>query len=254
MNCQRFEDVISEIAREQIIDAGTREEVLRHSDDCESCAARLENERRITLSLRGLAENTASAGAPARVEERLLAAFDELDPVQFPALPVSAGRYRRQYLIGAIAAALLLVFGLSAIRWWQSGPVTPKTGTVRVADAGSAADTAEPGTFAPPIIKQTLAAPPDSLRKSSTRHKVGTPAKQKPANSVNTEIATDFIPVIYGGAANLAEGGRMVRVELPRSAMASFGLPVHMDRVNQKVKADVLLGVDGLAQAIRFVQ
>jgi hypothetical protein len=46
----------------------------------------------------------------------------------------------------------------------------------------------------------------------------------------------------------------MVRVELPRSAMVSFGLPVHMDRVNEKVKADVLLGVDGLAQAIRFVQ
>jgi hypothetical protein len=53
---------------------------------------------------------------------------------------------------------------------------------------------------------------------------------------------------------NLAEGGRMVRVQLPRLAMASFGLPVHMDRVNEKVKADVLVGVDGLAQAIRFVQ
>src|SRR5205807_682280 len=84
-----------------------------------------------------------------------------------------------------------------------------------------------------------------SPMKSSTRHKGGTPAKTKPANSVNAEIATDFIPVIYGGAANLAEGGRMVRVELPRSAMASFGLPVHIDRVNEKVKADVLLGVDG---------
>jgi hypothetical protein len=70
----------------------------------------------------------------------------------------------------------------------------------------------------------------------------------------NSEIATDFIPVTYGGAANLADGGRMVRVELPRSAMASFGLPVNMDRANERVKADVLLGVDGLAHAIRFVR
>jgi hypothetical protein len=46
----------------------------------------------------------------------------------------------------------------------------------------------------------------------------------------------------------------MVRVELPRSAMASFGLPVNMDRANENVKADVLMGVDGLAHAIRFVR
>jgi len=45
-----------------------------------------------------------------------------------------------------------------------------------------------------------------------------------------------------------------VRVELPRSALANFGLPVNMDRYNEKVKADVLVGVDGLAHAIRFIQ
>ena len=80
----------------------------------------------------------------------------------------------------------------------------------------------------------------------------------KPAGSSaptsNNEIATDFLPVTYGGVANLADGGRMVRIELPRSAMASFGLPVNMDRANELVKADVLVGVDGLAHAIRFVQ
>jgi len=253
MNCQNFEDVVDEIAREQIIDVNARAEALRHSDDCESCARWLEDERAITLSLRAVAENSESAGAPIRVEERLLAAFDELALVQLPALPLSTERYRRRYLIGAIAAGLLLVFGLSAIRWRQSAPVTPKTGTMQVADAGSRSSSPVTTTFAPPI-KKGVTSPPVSQRKSSTRHKGGAPAKTKPADSVNTEIATDFIPVIYGGAANLAEGGRMVRVELPRSAMASFGLPVHMDRVNQKVKADVLLGVDGLAQAIRFVQ
>ena len=55
-------------------------------------------------------------------------------------------------------------------------------------------------------------------------------------------------------AANLQDGGQIVRVELPRSALANFGLPVNMDRYNEKVKADVLFGVDGLAHAIRFVQ
>ena len=55
-------------------------------------------------------------------------------------------------------------------------------------------------------------------------------------------------------AASLQDGGQIVRVELPRSALANFGLPVNMDRYNEKVKADVLFGVDGLAHAIRFVQ
>ena len=46
----------------------------------------------------------------------------------------------------------------------------------------------------------------------------------------------------------------MMRVDLPRSAMATFGLPVNMDRANERVKADVLVGVDGLPHAIRFVR
>jgi hypothetical protein len=55
-------------------------------------------------------------------------------------------------------------------------------------------------------------------------------------------------------AANLQDGGQIIRVELPRSALTKFGLPVNMDRYNEKVKADVLFGVDGMAHAIRFVQ
>ena len=74
------------------------------------------------------------------------------------------------------------------------------------------------------------------------------------ANHVTNEIATDFIPLSYMGTASLQDGGQIVRVQLPRSALANFGLPVNMDRYNEKVKADVLFGVDGLAHAIRFVQ
>ena len=62
------------------------------------------------------------------------------------------------------------------------------------------------------------------------------------------------MPVGYWNAAALQDGGQIVRVELPRTTLASFGLPVNMDRYNEKVKADVLLGVDGMAHAIRFVQ
>jgi len=71
---------------------------------------------------------------------------------------------------------------------------------------------------------------------------------------VTKEIATDFIPLSYMNPATLQEGGQIIRVQLPRSGLANFGLPVNMDRYNKKVKADVLYGVDGTARAIRFVQ
>ena len=74
------------------------------------------------------------------------------------------------------------------------------------------------------------------------------------ANHVTNEIATDFIPLSYMSTAGLQDGGQIVRVQLPRSALANFGFPVNMDRYNEKVKADVLFGVDGTARAIRFVQ
>jgi len=36
--------------------------------------------------------------------------------------------------------------------------------------------------------------------------------------------------------------------------MASFGLPVNMDRSGERVTAEVLLSADGFARAIRFIQ
>ena len=72
--------------------------------------------------------------------------------------------------------------------------------------------------------------------------------------SLSNEVATHFIPLSYTSAANLQDGGQLVRVELPRSAMVRFGLPVNMERYGERVKADVLVSADGLARAIRFVQ
>ena len=252
MNCQRFEDVVSDIAREQIIDAGARAEALGHGEHCERCAERLADERAMTIRLRGLAEEMKSEGAPERVETRLLAAFDEFALTQFPAPAVSARQHRVHYLIGAIAAVLLIVFGLFAIRW--SAPATKESVAPLVAETGSPANTGITTPSRPPIILQRPAGSVVPKRKSSNRHKDGTSAKAQAANAGTTEIATDFLPLTYGAATRLEEGGRMVRVELPHSALATFGLPVNMDRANERVKADVLFGVDGLAHAIRFVR
>jgi hypothetical protein len=68
------------------------------------------------------------------------------------------------------------------------------------------------------------------------------------------EVASPYVALGDTNAANIQEGAQVVRVEMPRYAMARFGLPVNMERYDERVKADVWLGADGVARAIRFVQ
>ena len=48
--------------------------------------------------------------------------------------------------------------------------------------------------------------------------------------------------------------GKILRVELPASAMKMVGLPVHEEHLADAVQADVLVGEEGLPRAIRFVK
>jgi hypothetical protein len=69
----------------------------------------------------------------------------------------------------------------------------------------------------------------------------------------DSEYTTDFFPLDYGEAQTPMESGELIRVQMPRSALVRFGLPVNVERADVPVKADLLVGEDGLARAIRFV-
>lgn len=68
------------------------------------------------------------------------------------------------------------------------------------------------------------------------------------------EVTTDFIPLMQGAAFTQTEAARLVRVEIPRAALAQFGIPLNGEHAGGRVKADLLLGEDGTARAIRFVR
>jgi hypothetical protein len=78
------------------------------------------------------------------------------------------------------------------------------------------------------------------------------PAADSPI--VTRELVTEFFPLTYSNVP--ARGGYVVRMQVPRSALASFGAtPVAAgDTVSPNVLADVVIGNDGLARAVRFVQ
>jgi hypothetical protein len=50
------------------------------------------------------------------------------------------------------------------------------------------------------------------------------------------------------------ERGELIRVNVSAAAMRTVGLPVDEDHLADHVQADVLVGQEGLARAIRFVK
>src|SRR5678816_3283219 len=112
MNCQRFETVVSELARGQMMAAEQRTEALAHSDACDDCAARLDDEQMLTLGLQSLAAELESLEAPREIEAKLLAAFRARDVV----VPIKKGSSSR-YWLAAIAAMLLIAISVVVFRW-----------------------------------------------------------------------------------------------------------------------------------------
>ena len=196
------------------------------------------DEETLTSSLKLLAEEMETLNAPPEVEMKLRAAFR--------AHRVVARRSYVNYWVAGIAAALLIAISVIALSWRADQPQQTNAEVTRTPEKKE-----EPRIDNPPPPKQEEVV---QVQQPPRRRHVRRAPRAEVANHVNREIATDFMALGYLSPATLQDGGQIVRVELPRSALVNFGLPVNMDRGHEKVKADVLLGVDGLAHAIRFVQ
>ncbi|MCU1235883.1 MAG: hypothetical protein JWP63_3850 [Candidatus Solibacter sp.] len=61
------------------------------------------------------------------------------------------------------------------------------------------------------------------------------------------------LPNAEDAATGESEAMDVVHVEVPRSAMLAVGLEVSPDRTGEMVQADVMLGSDGVARAVRFL-
>jgi hypothetical protein len=74
-----------------------------------------------------------------------------------------------------------------------------------------------------------------------------------PAEIAGEAAAGDFIPLPNADRLPQDEDLNVVRVEVPRSAMIALGYSVPADRASERVRADVVMGSDGLARAVRFL-
>jgi len=80
------------------------------------------------------------------------------------------------------------------------------------------------------------------------------PPSRTAVSASDSEVATAFFPLAYGTLP--VTEGNIVRVEVSPAAFAALGVqPLDASRSQRDlVLADVLVGADGLARAVRFVR
>jgi len=252
MNCQKFAQVVGDLARGRMMEADVRSEALVHSEECASCLARLRDEETLTRGLQLLGAEMESLSAPPELELRLREGFRARNVVV--PLPVRSARPRYWWVA---VAAVLVVAMTAAAMWWRSAAREQKIAQQAPPKQVEAPRDAVP-TAPKDVEYRADNQPPKQQTQTAKPVRRNTLPRRSPevamANHVTNEIATEFMPIGDFNPASFQDGGQIVRVKLRRSALVRFGLPVNMDRYNENVKADVLVGADGLAHAIRFVQ
>jgi len=213
MSCEDFEDDVVDLARGGELGDAERTEALAHAEECLRCAARLDDERAVTSGLRAFAARTAGAEAPPRVEAALLRALRDPQSVERGGAATTSPSRAVELLLLAAAAAILAAIVV----------VPPRA-----------------GSFPEP-------APPRATAGSATTVAGG--AAAAPAAGENA----DFVSLSYGEDLRELDSVQVVSVELPRTALAALGWPGADSVQTGSVKAEVIVGHDGVARAIRFV-
>jgi hypothetical protein len=256
MNCEDFSNVVLDIAREQLLEADVRVAALDHAGSCDHCRVRLAAEQRLSRQLQALSQAMRPLGAASQIDARVVAVCRNRSTVFNSRMP------QRRKTWAAIAAMVLLFIGLG-VRWRHVllKPDNSTSSQSRTAEIQPLPPHSPPSFSSDFPIKagqkaithksKFVASRSQTLRSPKSDRQEAPPSS---AGNVKNEIATDFFSVGDTSALSLADGGQLVRVELPRSALMRFGLPVNMDRASERVKADVLVGSDGIARAIRFVR
>jgi len=144
----------------------------------------------------------------------------------------------------AFAAAALALFALTLLRWSPETATSPGK-----SDSGAAEQLAHNGP-APASTEVSGVRQLDAAKAAQSRGR----RMARRSHVEETETATEFLPLTYVAHADDEGSGQIVRVNLPRESLFALGLPVSAERAGELVKADVIVGDDGLARAIRFIR
>jgi hypothetical protein len=262
MTCREMEPLLRDMAMEpqstesQSVPSGA----AAHLEACPRCTAQLERERRLTASLAALAGSLELCEVPVGVEARLLAAFREHSRDRSKRRPVVqlAARTPLSWVAGSAAIIILslgVALGIVLMgRQPSEAPVEPPVTPAASLPNPPAAEPSPTADPARPFGQRPVNVPP-----SADATPAGSPvAMARPAAEQSDlqppQVGSGFVPLFYGGDPQLLEAGQVWRVEMPRSALQSVGMPVVEESRAGRIQVDILLGEDGIARAMRLVQ
>jgi hypothetical protein len=223
MDCSQFEKIVHDLDRPGTEGFVLRESALAHAESCSHCAPLMTDSESLDAALHALAQREAGRQAAPRVGSALIEEFRRQKAASF------RRRVQRQIAALSAAAAILLVLGFSLHRRITAGP-----GLAPVAKVAEK-------TSAPPVASPVVGG--ESLQQDQ-----GLASERDDA-----AYAADFVPLPYADDLSALDEGAVVRVEMPRAALASFGLPVAAMESDGTVRADLIVSADGTPQAIRLV-
>ncbi|HKQ79320.1 MAG TPA: hypothetical protein VJ810_36840 [Blastocatellia bacterium] len=249
MNCQEFERAVVGIDCSHLTGADAQASALTHAETCPQCAARLHRERRLTAGLQAFAVDEAAINAPERVRLALRAAFDERQGVAANRLSPLSFASRR--LSWGLAAAAMLLISITIIALWprdrgeklgDAPPALPKPDISQ--DFPGAPPT--PPTLSPLL---TIQPPPPRASRPTGGH------IWRGARKIEESVAdkAEIFPLTFVAKSETAEFVQTVRVEISRSTLLMMGLPINPDRGEGMIKADLIIGEDGVARAVRLL-
>jgi hypothetical protein len=190
----------------------------------------------VTRALAAVREASSDRRAPESVEAVLLESFRAHHERPTQVKSVRTRRYA--WIAAAIAASVAIV---AVVRISRTPSVTaPERPFISKAPA--------PEQVVPQAVQSTAARVRPKPRPRPAPPGVSASARER------REVTTDFFPIPYAPAMTQADYGQVIRVNVPANSMRTFGLPVREDRMFDRVQADVLMGEDGIARAIRFVR
>lgn len=244
MTCGSVRDAILDLARDVATSEPVRAAAEAHLRDCANCAAEFERQRDLTAALGALAADAATWNSSAGLEERLHAAFAARLPVT-PPLSGDSNSFDRW--IGALTLAAVIVLAV----WLGGRAVTPSPTDGRRQPAVSAGS---PSLSPAPEQAGRQPAAPIAEARSAAQRSIARPSRS-PRRTAASNRVQSFEFMTLPGAVGLPEleSGSVVRIALPVGALPEYGLDIVTAGAKTTVEADVLVGQDGMARAIRLV-
>jgi hypothetical protein len=219
MNCEQMEAIVFDLDRDDSPNSPERAAAMAHLAQCPRCAALQQSWQAAKEELRALGEETQEASAPTRVEMRLRQEFRTRHRT------IAARR-------NAIVAAWVLAaaaFVISAVSWWnwqESRHIAVAKQPVAVPGAPSVGETS-------PAQSQEQ----DTLS----------------AGLSSAEELGEFTPLPGTVPEDIEQAG-ILHVRMQRGSLGALGLPVDEQRAGDWIQVDLLVGNDGLPEAVRLTQ